>query len=44
MSVITAGIYGTAINPHLADLSDDVLYRLLLESAQRLLLALHISE
>jgi hypothetical protein len=44
MSVITAGIYGTAINPRLADLSDDVLYRLLLESAQRLLLALHISE
>jgi AcrR family transcriptional regulator len=40
MSVITAGIYGTAINPHLADLSDDVLHRLLLETAQRLLVAL----
>lgn len=40
MSVITAGIYGTAINPHLADLSDDVLHRLLLESAQRLVVAL----
>lgn len=40
MSVITAGIYGTAINPHLADLSDDALHRLLLDSAQRLLAAL----
>ena len=40
MSVITAGIYGTAINPELADLSDDVLHRLLLETAQRLLRAL----
>ncbi|RDH79684.1 TetR/AcrR family transcriptional regulator [Mycolicibacterium moriokaense] len=40
MSVITAGIYGTAINPHLADMSDDVLHRLLLETAQRQLLGL----
>jgi AcrR family transcriptional regulator len=40
MSVITAGIYGTAINPHLVDVSDDDMHRLLLETTQRLLLAL----
>jgi AcrR family transcriptional regulator len=40
MSVITAGIYGTAINPHLVDVSDDVLHRLLLQTTQRLLVAL----
>jgi AcrR family transcriptional regulator len=40
MSVITAGIYGTAINPHLVDLSDDVLHGLLLETTQCLLRAL----
>ena len=40
MSVITAGIYGTAINPQLSDMSDDVLHRLLLETTARLLTAL----
>ena len=40
MSVITAGIYGTAINPHLVDLSDDDMHRLLLATTQRLLVAL----
>lgn len=40
MSVITAGIYGTAINPQLAHLSEDDLHRLLLTTAQRLVLAL----
>jgi AcrR family transcriptional regulator len=40
MSVLTAGIYGTAINPHLADLSDDDLHRLLLETMKRLVTAL----
>ncbi len=41
MSVIAAGIYGTAINPQLVDLSDDLLHRLLLETTRRLLAALH---
>jgi AcrR family transcriptional regulator len=40
MSVVTAGIYGTAINPHLVDVSDDDLHRLLLATTQRLLVAL----
>jgi AcrR family transcriptional regulator len=40
MSVITAGIYGTAINPHLDDLSDEVLYRLLLDITKRLVVGL----
>jgi hypothetical protein len=40
MSVITAGVYGTAINPELVDLSDDVLHRLLLETTRCLLRAL----
>ena len=42
MSVITAGIYGTAINPHLVDVSDDDLHRLLLKTTQRLLVALDV--
>ncbi len=40
MSVITAGIYGTAINPQLADVSDDDLHRLLLKTTKCLLAAL----
>jgi AcrR family transcriptional regulator len=40
MSVITAGIYGTAMNPQLVDMSDDDLHRLLLETTHRLLIAL----
>lgn len=44
MSVIMAGMYGTAINPQLADMSDELLHRLLLETTQRLMLALHIAE
>jgi AcrR family transcriptional regulator len=40
MSVITAGIYGTAINPHLVDVSDDALHRLLMVTTRRLLTAL----
>jgi predicted transcriptional regulator len=44
MSVITAGIYGTAINPQLADMSDDDLHRLLLRTSQRLLQALSVPE
>ncbi len=40
MSVITAGIYGTAINPQLADMSDDDLHRLLLKTTKCLLAAL----
>lgn len=40
MSVITAGIYGTAINPHLDDLPDELLHRLLLDTTQRLMSAL----
>ncbi|OBK71238.1 TetR/AcrR family transcriptional regulator [Mycobacterium sp. 1274761.0] len=39
-SIITAGIYGTAINPHLADVPDEELHRLLLETTQRLMVAL----
>ena len=42
MSVITAGIYGTAINPQLLDVSDDQLHNLLLKTTKRLLAALHI--
>lgn len=41
MTVITAGIYGAAISPHLADVSDDDLHRLLLETTSRLLVALN---
>jgi hypothetical protein len=44
MSVITAGVYGTAINPQLADMSDDDLHRLLLRTSQRLLQALSVPE
>ena len=40
MSVITAGIYGTAINPQLVDVSDDDLHRLLLKTTKCLLAAL----
>jgi AcrR family transcriptional regulator len=40
MSVITAGIYGTAINPHLVDIPDEVLHRLLLETTKRLVIGL----
>lgn len=40
MSVITAGVYGTAINPHLAEVSDGDMHRLLLATTQRLLVAL----
>jgi hypothetical protein len=42
MSVVTAGVYGTAINPQLADMSDDDLHRLLLRTSQRLLQALSV--
>lgn len=44
MSLITAGIYGTAINPELADISDEILHRLLLETTQRLLPVLRAAE
>jgi hypothetical protein len=44
MSVITAGVYGTAINPQLADMSDDDLHRLLLRTSQRLLQVLSVPE
>ena len=44
ISVITAGIYGTAINPELADMSDELLHRLLLDTTQRLMLALHFAD
>jgi AcrR family transcriptional regulator len=40
MSVITAGIYGTAINPHLVDIPDELLHRLLLETTKRLVIGL----
>jgi AcrR family transcriptional regulator len=36
-SMITAGIYGTATDPRLRDVSDAELHRILLDSAQRLL-------
>ncbi len=44
MSLITAGIYGTAINPQLSDIPDELLHRLLLENTQRLLPVLNISQ
>lgn len=44
MSLITAGIYGTAINPELADIPDELLHRLLLETTQRILPVLHAAE
>ncbi|OBB00945.1 TetR family transcriptional regulator [Mycobacteriaceae bacterium 1482268.1] len=40
MSIITAGIYGTAMNPRLAEMPDDQLHRLLLQTTQRLMVAL----
>lgn len=44
MSLITAGIYGSAINPELADIPDELLHRLLLETTQRILPVLRAAE
>jgi AcrR family transcriptional regulator len=37
MSLVTSGIYGSAMDPDLQDIPDDELHRILLQSARRLL-------
>ncbi|CAM5705941.1 TetR/AcrR family transcriptional regulator [Mycolicibacterium aubagnense] len=39
MSLITSGIYGSAMDPELQDIPDDELHRILLQAARRLLSA-----
>ncbi len=37
MSLVTSGVYGSAMDPDLQDIPDDELHRILLRSARRLL-------